>query len=125
MSFRLATLAATVTLLVACHGGGNHPNDLAGTDGGVFDQGPPNSGLKFAVQPSNVRTGAAITAAVQVSVVDGSGNVITSATDSITLALGTNTAGATLGVAPPPAPRSTTTACSRSRHRCSSRPRRA
>ena len=51
--------------------------------------------LAFSVQPSNTVTQATITPAVQVSVEDGSGNVVTTATNPVTLALigGTGLAG--------------------------------
>ena len=51
--------------------------------------------LAFSVQPSNAVTQATITPAVQVSVEDGSGNVVTTATNPVTLALvgGTGLAG--------------------------------
>ncbi len=52
--------------------------------------------LVFTVQPGTTAAGAALTPAVQVAVVDGSGNVVTSATTSITVAIGTNAGGATL-----------------------------
>jgi len=56
------------------------------------------SGLAFAVQPGNAVAGAAISPSVQVSVRDSLGNVLTTSTASITLALsgGTGTAGASL-----------------------------
>ena len=51
--------------------------------------------LAFSVQPSNAVTQATITPAVQVSVEDGSGNLVTTATNPVTLALvgGTGLAG--------------------------------
>jgi hypothetical protein len=51
--------------------------------------------LAFSVQPSNAVTGATITPAVQVSVEDSSGTVVTTATNPVTLALvgGTGLAG--------------------------------
>ncbi len=57
--------------------------------------------LAFSVQPSNAQTGATITPAVQVLVEDSSGNVVTNATNPVTVALvgGTGLAG-TLTVAP-------------------------
>src|SRR5262249_48880581 len=59
---------------------------------------PPK--LAFRVQPSTTPAGEAITPAVQVVVQDGKGNTVTSASTSITLAIGFNPAGGTLlGVA--------------------------
>ncbi|HEX9579999.1 MAG TPA: S8 family serine peptidase [Gemmatimonadales bacterium] len=54
--------------------------------------------LAFAVQPSTVTAGAAISPAVQATVQDAQGNTVTSSTDSISLAMtsGTGTNGAVL-----------------------------
>jgi hypothetical protein len=52
--------------------------------------------LVFAVQPPSAAAGGALTPAVQVAVQDASGNVVTSATTLITVAIGTNPGGATL-----------------------------
>jgi hypothetical protein len=57
--------------------------------------GPPAK-LAFAVQPSNVVSGASIAPAVQVAVQDASGNLVTTATKAITMAIGTNPGGGTL-----------------------------
>src|SRR5204863_338595 len=56
----------------------------------------PAAKLVFTVQPSNAVAGAAITPAVQVTVQDAQGNTVTTATTSITLAIGTNPASGTL-----------------------------
>jgi hypothetical protein len=48
------------------------------------------------VQPSNVALGASIAPAVQVSVDDTNGNVVTTATNAVTIAIGTNPGGGTL-----------------------------
>ncbi len=53
--------------------------------------------VAFTVQPTNVAVGASITPAVQVSVEDSSGNVVTSATNAVTIAIGTNPGAGTLG----------------------------
>jgi hypothetical protein len=53
--------------------------------------------LVFTVQPSSAGAGSVIAPAVQVSVEDTFGNVVTTATNSITLAIGTNPSGGTLG----------------------------
>jgi alpha-tubulin suppressor-like RCC1 family protein len=52
--------------------------------------------LVFTVQPSTAAAGAAITPAVQVTVQDAQGNTVTTATTSITVAIGTNPASGTL-----------------------------
>src|SRR6266705_646213 len=53
--------------------------------------------LAFTVEPSNTVAGAAISPAVQVSALDAAGNPVPSFTGSVTVALGTNPGGATLG----------------------------
>lgn len=53
--------------------------------------------VTFSAQPSNVVASAAITPAVQLSIVDSFGNVVTSATGNVTVAIGTNPSGGTLG----------------------------
>jgi hypothetical protein len=57
---------------------------------------PVPAKLAFTVQPSNVAINTSITPAVQVSVEDGSGNVVTTATNAITIAIGTNPGTGTL-----------------------------
>src|SRR5207248_3208001 len=52
--------------------------------------------LVFTVQPSNAAAGAAVTPALQVGVQDAQGNTVTTATTSITLAIGTNPASGIL-----------------------------
>jgi uncharacterized repeat protein (TIGR01451 family) len=54
------------------------------------------SKLGFIVQPSNTNGGATISPAVQVAVQDTFGNTVTTATNSVTLAIGTNPSGGTL-----------------------------
>src|SRR5437016_1643301 len=61
---------------------------------------PTATKLVFTVQPSNAGAGAAITPAVQVTVQDAQGNTVTTATTSITLAIGTNPASGTLAGTP-------------------------
>jgi hypothetical protein len=56
----------------------------------------PASKLAFTVQPSNTAAGSSISPAVQVTVQDSSGNTVTTATNSITVAIGTNPASGTL-----------------------------
>ncbi|UCF19821.1 MAG: hypothetical protein JSU87_18235 [Gemmatimonadota bacterium] len=52
--------------------------------------------LVFTVQPSAATIGAAIAPAVEVSIQDALGNLVTSATNQVTIALGANPGGATL-----------------------------
>ncbi|HET8634205.1 MAG TPA: Ig-like domain-containing protein [Gemmatimonadales bacterium] len=52
--------------------------------------------LRFSVQPSNVATGAVITPAVQVRIEDAQGTLVSSASNNVTIAIGTNAGGATL-----------------------------
>ncbi len=59
-------------------------------------QPPPATKLTFTTQPSSANAGAAISPAVQVAVQDANGNTVTSANNSITLAIGTNPGGGTL-----------------------------
>ena len=53
--------------------------------------------LVFTVEPSNTLAGASITPPVQVSVEDANGNVVTSDTSNVTIALSTNPGSGTLG----------------------------
>src|SRR3989441_5330451 len=53
--------------------------------------------LAFTVQPSNTVAGAAITPAVQVTALDAAGNPVPGFIGSITVALGNNPGGSTLG----------------------------
>src|SRR5947199_184640 len=75
--------------------------DGAGTPGNrstplTLTVSAPAAKLVFTVQPSNAAAGAAITPAVQVAVQDAQGNTVTTATTSITVAIGTNPASGTL-----------------------------
>ncbi len=73
-------------------------NGLTSATSGSFNitAAPVPTALGFAVQPSNAVTGAAITPAVQVEVRDQFGARVTTAGNSITLAIGTNPGGGTL-----------------------------
>src|SRR5207244_4243096 len=53
--------------------------------------------LAFTVQPSNTVAGAAISPVVQVTAFDAAGNAVPSFTGSVTVALGSNPGGSTLG----------------------------
>ncbi len=66
------------------------------TSGTINVTAGPAAALAFSVQPSNVVASAPITPAVQVSIVDAYGNVVTGATDNVTLAIGNNPSGGTL-----------------------------
>ncbi len=57
---------------------------------------PTAAKLVFTVQPSTAAAGGVITPAVQVAVQDAQGNTVTTATTSITVAIGTNPASGTL-----------------------------
>ena len=57
---------------------------------------PAAAKLAFIVQPSNAVAGAANTPGVQVAIQDAQGNTVTTATNSITVAIGTNPASGTL-----------------------------
>jgi hypothetical protein len=57
----------------------------------------PPTQLAFAAQPVNSGVGAVITPAVQVAIEDANGNVVTSATNAVTLAFGRNPGEARLG----------------------------
>src|SRR5438094_651214 len=75
--------------------------DGAGTPGNrstplTLTVSAPAAKLVFTVHPSTAAAGAAITPAVQVAVQDAQGNTVTTATTSITLAIGTNPASGTL-----------------------------
>jgi len=53
--------------------------------------------LEFSVQPSSATASAAISPLIKVQVKDANGKLVNTATDSITLAIGTNSAGGKLG----------------------------
>ena len=57
---------------------------------------PPATQLTFTVQPSNATGGAAISPAVAVAIEDSAGDVVKSATDVVTLALGADPGGGAL-----------------------------
>ncbi|HEX2638325.1 MAG TPA: metallophosphoesterase [Gemmatimonadales bacterium] len=67
--------------------------------GSAACHGPPASAptsLRFDVQPRNTTAGAVMSPAVQVEIRDASGVRVTTATNNITMAIGTNPAGGTL-----------------------------
>jgi hypothetical protein len=57
----------------------------------------PAAKLAFTTQPSSVTVNASITPAVKVSIEDAGGNVVTTATNQVSLAIGTNPGAGTLG----------------------------
>jgi hypothetical protein len=70
---------------------------LTGATSSAFSVVGPPTKLGFTVQPSNVAAGSSIAPSVTVSVEDANGNVVPTATNSITVAIGTNPASGTLG----------------------------
>ncbi len=62
-----------------------------------FGADAPATQIAFIVQPSAVQVGLAITPSVQVAVQDAGGQTVASRSDAITLQIGTNPGGATLG----------------------------
>ncbi|MFN2420511.1 MAG: beta strand repeat-containing protein, partial [Gemmatimonadota bacterium] len=70
---------------------------LTSATSSAFTITPANAArLVFGQQPSNTQAGAAITPAVTVHALDGSGNLNTSFTGNVTIAIGTNPAGGVL-----------------------------
>ena len=57
---------------------------------------PVATKLAFTQQPANATAGASITPAIAVTIEDAQGNPVTTATNSVTIAIGTNPAGGTL-----------------------------
>jgi hypothetical protein len=66
------------------------------TSGNIVVSVGPAAKIAFTVQPSNTAAGSSITPAPAVSVEDAGGNIVTTSTDSITVAIGTNPGGSTL-----------------------------
>jgi hypothetical protein len=70
---------------------------LTGATSSTFNITPGAANrVAFSVQPSNTTAGSAITPAVKVEVRDANGNVVTSSSASVTLAIGTNPSSGTL-----------------------------
>ena len=67
------------------------------TSGAITMSAGAPAGLAFLVQPTNVGSGASIAPAVQVRVVDGSGNLVSTATNNVVIALGSNPVAGVLG----------------------------
>ena len=67
---------------------------LASASSAMFNiSNGPKAALSFTVQPGTTQVGAAISPAVRVAIQDAYGNVDTSATDAVTVALGNNPRG--------------------------------
>ncbi|WP_233166161.1 S8 family serine peptidase [Archangium sp. Cb G35] len=74
-----------------------HAEGLVDVTSGTFDVSPgAAAALAFSVQPGATQAGAAIGPAIRVSILDAFGNVVTGASDIITLSLGSNPGSATL-----------------------------
>jgi hypothetical protein len=70
---------------------------LTGTTSSAFNiQAGSASKLVITTQPTNVIAGVAINPAVQVTIEDNQGNTVTTATNQITAAIGTNPSGGAL-----------------------------
>ncbi len=67
------------------------------TSGAIALSAGAPAALAFQVQPSTVASGASIAPAVQVRVVDGAGNLVSTATNSVTISLASNPSGGVLG----------------------------
>ena len=75
----------------------NSASGLTGTTSSTFNVTPGTaSKLVFSAQPTNVAAGGSITPSVTVSIEDTLGNLVTTATNQITIAIGTNPSGGTL-----------------------------
>ena len=67
------------------------------TSGAIALSAGAPAAVAFLVQPSTVTAGALITPAVQVRVMDGAGNTVTTATNPVTLSFAANPGGSSLG----------------------------
>ena len=90
-------IVAFAPLLSACNASG----DAASAIDGAMEQRDMSSStssrsLVFSVQPTTTKSGGIVAPPITVSVVDGDGKVVTSATDTITIAVGNNPSAATL-----------------------------
>jgi hypothetical protein len=93
-SFSNLALSGTAGSYTLNFGSGGLTSVTSGTI--ALSAGTP-AALAFLVQPSTVTAGALITPAVQVRVVDGAGNTVTTATNSVTLSLAANPGGSAFG----------------------------
>jgi len=69
---------------------------LTGATSTVFNVIPAAAKLAFIVQPSNTNAGASIVPGMQVAIEDSNGNIVAGATNSVTIAIGTNPSAGTL-----------------------------
>jgi hypothetical protein len=90
-AWKLGDVAGATNTLVATSGA------LATTTFTVTGIAGAPKKLAFTVQPTNAAVGAVIAPAVKVSISDSLGNPLTTATNSVTLAIGSNPGTATLG----------------------------
>ncbi|HMD39088.1 MAG TPA: Ig-like domain repeat protein [Candidatus Acidoferrum sp.] len=70
---------------------------LSAATSAAFNVTIPAAKLAFTTQPSSTNTGASIVPAVAVTIEDANGNVVTGATNTVTIAIGANPGGGTLG----------------------------
>ena len=82
--------AGTGYTLVASDG------SLTGATSSSFNITPAPAKVVFTIQPSNTLAGNTMTPAVQVTVEDANGNVVTTDNSNVTLTIGTNPSGGTL-----------------------------
>jgi VCBS repeat-containing protein len=90
-----AILTSPVTVGSATISGTLGGSALSDTASVTFVHGPPAK-LSFSVQPSSTVAGASITPAIEVSVLDLNDNLVSSSTDSVTLAIHDNPGSGTL-----------------------------
>lgn len=94
---------ATFTNLAIVGPAGTYTINFTGSDLVGVTSGPVQvtigsaAKLAFTTQPSDAAAGASIAPAVQVTIQDAQGQRVTTATNAVTLSLGTNPGGATLG----------------------------
>ncbi len=96
---RVRIMANTIT--EGCVNVDGGPGNAPGSQGVYTTVGnvipPPAASLAFSQQPTNTMSGVTINPAVTVRVLNGCGQLLTSSNASVTLALGRNPGGATLG----------------------------
>lgn len=82
-------------------GGGSDEDNTSSNNGSLWrmrwTSGGQPSRVAFTQQPTTVNVGASIAPAIRVAVQDASGNTVTSSIATVTLAIGTNPSGGTLG----------------------------
>ncbi len=93
LSSHSVTISNTGSFTITATETSSTPNGVSNAF--TVDPGPPTQ-LGYSVQPSNESAGVAIAPAIKVQVQDSQGNLIPTATDSITLAINNNPASGTL-----------------------------